>query len=78
MFLLSVSVMARRFAQHDLFVYLPNVYRVNIYCVNVYNGQLTASVYLPGAVPHGHCLADKRIDKAKRWRFFGNGSQRAA
>lgn len=42
MFLLSVSVMARRFAQHDLFVYLSNVYRVNIYCVNVYNGQLTA------------------------------------
>lgn len=43
MSLVLVSVMARRFAQHDLYVYL-----LNIYCFYVYR----ANVYLT----HGYCV----------------------
>lgn len=47
MSLLSVSVMARRLAQHPFFVYLPNIYLLYIYClyiyrVNIYNASLLA------------------------------------
>lgn len=50
MSLLSVSVMARRLAQHDLSVYFANIYRINIYCVNVYNAFFTVYAYLRGPV----------------------------
>jgi len=52
MSLLSVSVMARRLAQHDLSVYFANVYFTNIYCVNVYNSRFAEDACFRGAVAH--------------------------
>lgn len=79
MSLLSVSVMARRLAQHDLSVYFANVYYSNVYCVNVYNIILHGICMPPSSCHHASTFAvDKRLGKAERRRYFDDGSPRTS